>query len=200
VQKILATIGTGFIKTRNLPLILLLPLSVVGLLERHGLKQHAQDWIARIRSATVGRLLIVYLAARQLTAAIGLTSLGGHPQMVRPLLAPMTEGAAEARYGQLPDAVRLRLRAFAAATDNVGLFFGEDMFVAFGAIALMTTFLREAGIEVAPMQVALWGIPTALTAFGIQAWRLHRLDRALAAELGQLAAERRAATASRQGA
>ena len=89
IDKILATIGTGFIKTRNLPLIILLPLAVIGLLERHGLRQHAQNWISSIKSATAGRLLIVYLAARQLTAAIGLTSLGGHPQMVRPLLAPM---------------------------------------------------------------------------------------------------------------
>lgn len=39
---ILAAIGTGFIKTRNLPLIILLPLAVIGLLERHGLRQHAQ--------------------------------------------------------------------------------------------------------------------------------------------------------------
>ena len=93
IDKILATIGTGFIKTRNLPLIILLPLAVIGLLERHGLRQHAQNWISSIKSATAGRLLIVYLAARQLTAAIGLTSLGGHPQTVRPLLAPMADVA-----------------------------------------------------------------------------------------------------------
>ena len=183
VQKILATIGTGFVKTRNLPLIILLPLSVIGLLERHGLRQHAQEWIGRIRSATAGRLLIVYLAARQLTAAVGLTSLGGHPQMVRPLLAPMAEGATEARYGALPEATRYKLRAYAAATDNVGLFFGEDMFVAFGAIVLMTTFLHEAGIDVEPIRVALWGIPTAVSAFIIHAWRLRRLDKMLAREL-----------------
>ena len=183
-QKILATLGSGFIKTRNLPLIILLPLAVIGLLERHGLRQHAQNWISRIRSATAGRLLIVYLAARQLTAAVGLTSLGGHPQMVRPLLAPMAEGATESRHGALPEAVRHKLRAYAAATDNVGLFFGEDIFVAFGAIVLMTTFLHEAGIDVEPIRVALWGIPTAITAFLIHAWRLRRLDRTLARELG----------------
>jgi uncharacterized membrane protein len=183
LDRILAAIGSGFIKTRNLPLIILLPLTVIGLLERHGLRQHAQNWISTIRSATVGRLLIVYLAARQLTASIGLTSLGGHPQMVRPLLAPMAEGAAEARYGKLSEKVRFRLRAFAAATDNVGLFFGEDIFVAFGAIVLMTTFLREAGVEVEPIHVALWGIPTAVCAFLIHAWRLRRLDRMLEREL-----------------
>ena len=184
VDRILAAIGTGFIKTRNLPLIILLPLAVVGLLERHGLRQHAQNWISTIKSATVGRLLIVYLGARQLTAAVGLTSLGGHPQMVRPLLAPMAEGAAEARYGKLPERIRHKLRAYAAATDNVGLFFGEDIFVAFGAIVLMTTFLREAGIDIEPIHVALWGIPTATCAFLIHAWRLRRLDRMLERELG----------------
>ena len=190
LDKVLAAIGTGFIKTRNLPLIILLPLAVIGLLERHGLRQHAQNWISSIKSATAGRLLIVYLAARQLTAAIGLTSLGGHPQMVRPLLAPMAEGATENRYGKLSGKVREKLRAMSAATDNVGLFFGEDIFVAFGAIVLMTTFLKEAGIEVEPIHVALWGIPTAISAFAIYAFRLHRLDRQLAREI---AAEKKAA-------
>lgn len=196
LEKVLAAIGTGFIKTRNLPLIILLPLAVIGLLERHGLRQHAQRWISSIKSATAGRLLIVYLAARQLTAAIGLTSLGGHPQMVRPLLAPMAEGATEARYGKLPAKVRDKLRAFSAATDNVGLFFGEDIFVAFGAIVLMTTFLREAGIDVEPIHVALWGIPTAATAFIIHAVRLYRLDGALAKEIAASAAEEAQASSS----
>ncbi|MDR0213442.1 MAG: DUF969 domain-containing protein [Comamonas sp.] len=185
VDKVLAAIGTGFVKTRNLPLIILLPLAVIGLLERHGLRQHAQNWISSIKSATAGRLLIVYLAARQLTAAIGLTSLGGHPQMVRPLLAPMAEGATESRYGKLSTKVREKLRAMSAATDNVGLFFGEDIFVAFGAIVLMTTFLKEAGIDVEPIHVALWGIPTASCAFAIHAFRLYRLDKALEREIAE---------------
>lgn len=192
---VLTAIGTGFIKTRNLPLILLLPLAVIGLLERHGLRQHAQNWIGRIKSATAGRLLIVYLAARELTAAIGLTSLGGHPQMVRPLLAPMAEGATENRYGKLPDRIRHKLRAYAAATDNVGLFFGEDIFVAFGAIVLMSTFLHEAGIDVEPLHIALWGIPTAIAAFIIHSWRLRRLDQSLARELGAAAGATEPSTA-----
>lgn len=81
--------------------------------------------------------------------------------------------------------MRDKLRAYSAATDNVGLFFGEDIFVAFGAIVLMTTFLKEAGIEVEPIHVALWGIPTAICAFVIHAWRLGRLDRMLERELAQ---------------
>ncbi|AXU95949.1 hypothetical protein CI789_12370 [Erwinia persicina] len=187
VADILEKLGSGFLNTRNLPFILLLPLAIIGLLERNGLKERAQAWIARIRSATAGRLMIVYLLAREITAALGLTSLGGHPQMVRPLLAPMAEGAAESRYGELPPAVRYRLRAMAAATDNVGLFFGEDIFVAFGAIIFMHNFMQEsAGIQTEPLHIALWGIPTALCAFLIHAVRLHRLDKILANELSRL--------------
>lgn len=175
-EKILATMGEGFIETRALQLILLLPLAVIGLLERHGLRLHAQNWIAGFQRATVGRLLIMYLFVRETTAAVGLTSLGGHPQMVRPLLAPMAEGAAENKYGKLPAAVRHKVLAMCAATDNVGLFFGEDVFVAFGAIALMHTFLLSAGLDVEPLHIAFWGIPTAICAFIVHGLRLYRFD------------------------
>lgn len=179
VESLLTSLGTAFVKTRNLPMIYLLPLAAIGLLERFGLREHAQAAVARVRSATAGRLLIVYLAVRELSAALGLTSLGGHPSMVRPVVAPMAEGAAEQQNPALTEAQRHRVRAMAAATDNVGLFFGEDIFVAFGAIVLMQTVLRAEGIEVDPLHMALWGIPTAICAFIIHAWRLHRLDRYL---------------------
>ena len=179
IEHLLASLGAAFIKTRNLPLIYLLPLAAIGLLERFGLREYAQTSVARIAAATTGRLLIVYLLIRESTAALGLTSLGGHASMVRPLVAPMAEGAAETRYPMLSDPMRYRIRAMAAATDNVGLFFGEDIFVAFGAILLMQTILQAEGITVDPVHMALWGIPTAITAFIIHAWRLHRLDDAI---------------------
>lgn len=182
VEHILASLGTAFVKTRNLPLIYLLPLAAIGLLERFGLKEHAQASIAKIKSATTGRLLIFYLFVRELSAAFGLTSLGGHAPMVRPLIAPMAEAAAEARNGTVSDKLRYRIRAMAAATDNVGLFFGEDIFVAFGAIVLMQTILLAEGIAVNPLHMAMWGIPTAVAAFIIHAWNLRRLDAAIRRE------------------
>lgn len=176
----LAMIGAAFLKTRTLPLILFLPLAIIGLLERHGLKQQAQSLIQQVKSASVGRLLISYLAVREGSAALGLTSLGGHPQMVRPLLAPMAEALAQTRSAQpLSTAVRERVKALAAATDNVGLFFGEDIFVAFGAVMLMHTVLSEAGIVTTPMAIALAGIPTAIAAFIIHSSRIYHFDRRL---------------------
>lgn len=182
VETLLASLGAAFIKTRNLPMLLLLPLAAIGLLERFGLKEHAQASIARIRSATAGRLLVFYLFVRELSAAFGLTSLGGHASMVRPLVSPMAEAAAEARNPALTGKLRHRIRAMAAATDNVGLFFGEDVFVAFGAIVLMQTILSAEGLAVNPLHIAMWGIPTAITAFIIHAWRLNRLDRRIVGE------------------
>ena len=189
VESILASLGTAFVKTRNLPLILLLPLAAIGLLERAGLRERAQAAIAQVASATAGRLLIVYLFARETSAAAGLTSLGGQASMVRPLVAPMAEAAAETKYGNLPEALRHCIRAMSAATDNVGLFFGEDIFVAFGAIVLMQTILNAEGIAVDPLHMALWGIPTAITAFIIHAWNLRRLDAHIRRTMGEAGAK-----------
>ena len=172
---VLEIIGQSFTDKRYL-LLFLATLPVIGLLERHGLKEHAQAWIARMRGATMGRLLTVYLLVRQVASALGLTSLGGHPQTVRPLLAPMAEGAAEVRHGTLSDADRERIRAMAAGTDNVGLFFGEDIFIAFGAVLLMQAFFADNGILLDPLHIALWGIPTAICAFVIHTVRIHRFE------------------------
>ena len=177
IDVILTKLGEGFLSTRVLSLIIVLPLAIIGLLERNGLREHAQNWVARIKSATAGRLLIVYLFIREISAALGLTSLGGHPQMVRPLVVPMTEGAFQNRYKQLPKAASNKLRAMSAATDNIGLFFGEDIFVAFGAIILMQTFVKTtSGIDIDPLHIAMAGIPTAIFAFLIHSIRLYRLD------------------------
>jgi uncharacterized membrane protein len=177
--ELLEVIGKAFTEKRYL-LVFLLTLPVIGLLERHGLKEHAQAWIARLRGATMGRLLIAYLFMRQLASAMGLTGLGGHPQAVRPLVAPMAEGAAEvaalAHDTHLDQEQRERIRAMASATDNVGLFFGEDIFIAFGAVLLMQGFYAEHGIVLEPLQIALWGIPTAICAFVIHAVRIRRFE------------------------
>lgn len=189
---VLEMIGAAFIKQRYLALVLL-TLPVIGMLERHGLRQHAQRWISELKGATLSRLLISYLGGRQLLATLGLTSIGGHPQTVRPLLAPMAEGAAASKIGDISAADRQRLLALCAATDNVGLFFGEDVFIAFGAVLLMQGFYAEQGIQLEPLQIALWGIPTALCAFTIHSLRIHRFETRLRRATEQLAAARASA-------
>ena len=132
-----------------------------------------------MHAATTGRLLLAYLALRQITAALGLTSLGGQAQMVRPLIAPMAEAAAENRSACCRRATRNRIRAHAAAADNIGVFFGEDIFIAIGSILLIRSFLEQNGIHVEATSLAVWAIPTAICAFVIHGARLLLLDRSL---------------------
>ena len=154
-----------------------LVLPVIGLLERAGLQERARDLVTKVKAATAGRLMLIYLLVRQATSALGLTSLGGHPQMVRPLIAPMAEGAAETQHGPLTDKARFRIRGMAAGTDNIGLFFGEDIFIAIGSIVLMVGFLEQAGVRVEALHVSLWAIPTAIIAFIVHGARLLMFDR-----------------------
>lgn len=182
VEKILYTFGDAFVRNRYLSLFIL-TLPVIGLLERNGLKEQAQELISHIKVATSGRLLILYLFIREVAAAIGLTALGGHAQMVRPLVAPMAEAAARNRYGKLPEELTHTIRAYAASADNVGVFFGEDIFIAFGAILLMKGFFEQYGIILEPLEIAVWGIPTAICAFIIHSTRLLLLDRKIKHEM-----------------
>jgi uncharacterized membrane protein len=171
----LASFGKAFNDSRYVSMVWFVLLAI-GLLERAGLQERARAMISTVRVATVGRILGVYFVIRQAAAALGLTSLGGHPQMVRPLVAPMAEGAAEARFGQVPDRERFLIRSHAAAADNIGLFFGEDIFIAIASILLIKSFLEQNGIFVEPLELSIWAIPTAIAAFAIHMTRLWLLD------------------------
>ena len=178
VLEVVEALGGAFNDNRYVSVVWIV-LPVIGLLERAGLQERARGLIAARRAATTGRLLIAYLVFRQATAALGLISIAGHAQTVRPLIAPMAEGAAE-RGGPLDDATRDGVKAMAAATDNIGLFFGEDIFIAIASILLIKAFLEANGIVVAPLELSRWAIPTAIAAFVVHGTRLLLLDRRLA--------------------
>ena len=71
------------------------------------------------------------------------------------------------------------IRANAAAADNIGVFFGEDIFLAIGSILLIKGVLQQNGIIVQPVNLSLWAIPTAIMTFIIHGTRLLLLDRRL---------------------
>ena len=174
LAQVISAFGKAFNDNRFVTIPWLV-LPVIGLLERYGLQERARTLIGKVRAATPGRLLLVYMILRQGTAALGLTALGGHPQMVRPLIAPMAEGAAD----EPSDDHRQTIRAYAASADNVGLFFGEDIFIAIGSILLIKGFLEQNGITVAPLDLSVWAIPTAFVALAVHGLRLLLVDRRL---------------------
>ena len=176
IVEVISTFGKAFNDNRIIAIVWIV-LPVIGLLERFGLQQQAASLIRRLRNATVGRLLVLYLLYRQLTAAIGLHSTAGHPQTVRPLVAPMALAAAEKEHGELDPKLVEKVKAYSAATDNVGLFFGEDIFFAIGSIVLIQQTLVTYGYNLTPIDLALWAIPTAVCAFFVHGTRLLLFDR-----------------------
>ena len=195
VGDLLALLGTSFISNRVL-LLFVLTLPVIGLVERHGLRERAQAWILGFRGLSLARLLVAYLALRQLFSMFGLIDIAGHAQTVRPLIAPMSESAAE-RTATLDVTARMRVRALAAATDNIGRFFGEDVFLAFGAVLLIQRFFENQGIHLEPFAIALWALPTAIAAFVIHALRIVWVQRDLNRALAEADAAKDARDAAR---
>jgi len=187
-NEIMALFGKYFVENRYITLTVLLMLPVVGLLERYGLRERAEMLIQRAKAATAGRVLLVYTAMRQVSIAFGV-NIGGHAAMVRPLVTPMAEGAARARHGELPDKTVQAIRANAAAAENVGNFFGEDTVFAVGAVYLIKGVLETAGQRVNVWAISLWGIPTALVAFGVMGWRIRVLDRRIRRETAEAKAK-----------
>ena len=178
LHQVISTFGKAFNDNRIIAIVWIV-LPVIGLLERFGLQQRAAAVIRNLKSATTGRLLILYLVYRQITAAIGLHSTAGHAQTVRPLVAPMALAAAEKQHGELTEDEAEKVKAYAAATDNVGVFFGEDIFFAIGSIVLIQQVLATYGYNLAPLELALWAIPSAIAAFLVHGARLLLLDRKL---------------------
>jgi uncharacterized membrane protein len=179
LMDVVSAIGRNFNDARYISVAFLV-IPVVGLSERAGFQAQARRLVGRLRGVTVGRMLLAYLAVRQVSAALGLLSLGGQANMVRPLLAPMAEAEEEATRGPVDDQRRMLIRAHAAAADNIGAFFGEDIFIALGSVLLITAILRQNHLPADPLRVALWAIPTAIVAFLVHAFRLLHLDLVLA--------------------
>lgn len=177
-------LGQAFIDNRYVGVVwLILPL--LALLERNGLRSQAKNIISGFKNATTGRILMIYFLFRQITAALGLLSIGGHAQMVRPLIAPMAEAASINRFKHLTQGMVDKIKAHAAAVDNIGAFFGEDIFIAIQSILLIKAFFETQNIFVEPLNLAVWAIPTAICAALIHFYRLRNLDKYLSKNAGR---------------
>lgn len=201
LREVVTLLGKLFADNRGLVLPIALMLPVVGLLEKHGLRERVGALMRRAEAATAGRILWLYQALRGGLSVMGI-SLGSHAGMVRPLIAPMAESAASAapraesaagkepaapraeaaagEHGELKNPARETIRAHAAASENVGNFFADDILVAVGALLLIEAFFRQANVAVPLRDIQLWSLPTAVWVLFVGWWRYRLLDRRLA--------------------
>jgi len=162
ITQILNTLGKAFVGNRSMTL-LVLTLVTIGLTERHGLREQAAKLISSIKAATAGRIMSIYLVVRTIIAALGLR-LGGHPQFIRPIVAPMAEAAVKVKYhlDDLPEDIREDVMGYAASSENYGNFFGQNIFVAASGLLLIQGVFKEAGITVDLLTMAKYAIPVGI--------------------------------------
>jgi len=174
VPDLLTLLGKSFVENRVVSLFFL-TLPMIGVIERHGLKQAAVNAIKKLKNLTPGRILNLYLLIREVACAFGIT-LSGQVQFVRPLISPMVQAAAGAREKLTPKQIDL-IKARSAATDNFGNFYAQNLFVASGGILLMASTMKSLGHAVEPTSIVLYSIPMAVITFIITAIYNMRFDR-----------------------
>ena len=134
--------------------------------------------IKKASNLSTGILLSGYTLVREATIAMGVT-LGGHPQFVRPLVSPMAEGAAIAKYGELDQEDLDKIRAYSAASDNIGNFYAQNVFMANAGILLIASTLEGLGIKVDALELSKVAIIVAVIAFVLWIAQNIMLDRKL---------------------
>lgn len=166
IMAILSTLGSAFLTNRTATLFIL-TLPAIGLCERMGLRDKAVDLIKQLKGATTGRLLAIWQTIRTVCSAFSLR-IGGHSQFIRPLINPMAQAAAVAKYGEIDEKDEDAIKGMAAGTENYGNFFAQNCFMGSSGTLLIVSTLNEIFVsngvaaEVTANQVAMQSIPIAV--------------------------------------
>lgn len=91
----------------------------------------------------------------------------------------MAEGAAIAKYGELDQEDLDKIKAYSAASDNIGNFYAQNVFMANAGILLIASTLEGLGIKVDALELSKVAIIVAVIAFVLWVAQNIMLDRKL---------------------
>ena len=182
-EGIINMLGRAFADNR-LMILFIITLPAIGLAERYGLQEQAANLVRRMKAATVGRLLVVYQLFRILMGILGIR-LSGHPAFVRPLVFPMSLGAAEATaraktVDSLPAAEIEQIKAANSASENYGNFYGQNLSPVLPGILLVYGVMKGLGYTVNLWSLVLFTTPIVVISVilgAIQFWLLDLKER-----------------------
>lgn len=199
---IINTLGKAFADNRLMTLFII-TLPAIGLCERFGLQEQSANLIRGIKAATVGRLQIVYQLFRVLHGALGIR-LNGHPSFVRPLVFPMSLGAAQSRFGTESGSDRVypedadptrslsppvlnqrsieRIKAANAAAENYGNFYGQNLSPVQAGILLVFGVMNGLGFAVGVWDLVWYTVPVVAASILLAIVQFSLLDRWLKTE------------------
>jgi uncharacterized membrane protein len=180
---IINTLGRAFADNRLMTLFII-TLPAIGLAERYGLQEQSAILIGRFRAATVGRLQVLYQLFRVLHGLIGIR-LNGHPSFVRPLIFPMSMGAARQYLedqkqdgGQDLRAVE-RIKAANAAAENYGNFYGQNLSPVQAGVLLVYGVMQGLGYAINIWDLVLYTIPIVVASIILAQVQFSLFDRFL---------------------
>ena len=153
--EVLNAIGTGFVNNRYMSLFFI-SFPVIAIMERYGLKERAAEFIKKIKGASAGMVIWLYILIRTIASAFSIR-LGGHVQFIRPLILPMAEGAAQKHVKLTEDDIE-KIKGLAGASENYGNFFGQNIFPVASGVLLITGTLKEQGLDITNTDVAKYSI------------------------------------------
>ena len=157
IPHILSILGESFVSNRLMSIFLII-FPVIAIIERYGLKERAAYLIGKIKNASVGKVLAIYMLVRTAASAFNVR-IGGHVQFVRPLILPMSEAAAKvSKQSDLSENEVEELKGHAAAVENFGNFFAQNCFAAASGVVLIQGTLSMYK-EVTLPSIAMASIP-----------------------------------------
>ena len=178
VGEFLAILGEAFVANRLVTLFFL-TLPMIGIAERFGLRQQATRLIERIKGLTPGRFLSLYMFIRELAGFFSVR-VQGHTQFVRPLVEPMSQASAEAKYEEVDEEDIEKIKARSATMENAGNFFAQNTFIASSGVLLIAGTLESLGYKVPAVGIVKATIPIALIALVMSLILNFMLDKRLA--------------------
>lgn len=157
IPHILSILGESFVSNRLMSIFLII-FPVIAIIERYGLKERAAYLIGKIKNASAGKVLAIYMLVRTAASAFNVR-IGGHVQFVRPLILPMSEAAAKvSKQSDLSENEVEELKGHAAAVENFGNFFAQNCFAAASGVVLIQGTLSMYK-EVTLPSIAMTSIP-----------------------------------------
>ena len=181
--EILGIIGKAFVDNRLMS-VFLVSLPVIAVLERYGLRERSATLIEKLKNATAGRILGLYMVIRSIASALSIR-IGGHVQFIRPLIYPMAEAAAKSHKEQeLTEKETEELKSLSAAIENYGNFFAQNIFIGASGLLLIQTTLQENGYNVSLKQLALFSIPMGIIAIILTFIQVYIYDKKITANKG----------------
>ena len=175
IPHILSILGESFVSNRLMSIFLII-FPVIAIIERYGLKERAAYLIGKIKNASAGKVLAIYMLVRTAASAFNVR-IGGHVQFVRPLILPMSEAAAKvSKQSDLSENEVEELKGHAAAVENFGNFFAQNCFAAASGVVLIQGTLSMYK-EVTLPSIAMASIPVMVITVAFTFVQVFMFDR-----------------------